>query len=413
MSTSDRRQFIKRTASGVAAMALPAMAGVEIRPERLVPLRLRDPVTVGLIGAGRQGRAILGELAKFENVTVKGVCDVVEGRLRSGLRRARGAEGYADHRELLDKAGVDAVVVATPTHKHRQVALDALGAGKHVYCESPLASTVEDCKAIADAARGSVFHVGMQGRSDPIYTLARSFVRTDAVRDLVALRAQYRRKTSWRTPSPDPAREKELNWRLDPEVSIGLAGELGTQQFDAIHWFISKYPASVRGSGSIRAYDDGRTIPDSINCELTFANGLVLAYEATIGNSYGKTYELYSGTNATVKTAWTHGWMFKEADAPTQGWEVYANRQQFGNEEGITLIADATKLASQGKLQKGVGLENPPLYYAIEDFLRSVGEGVPVACSASEGMRAAIVGIMANKAVMTGETIDLGDVLKA
>jgi hypothetical protein len=48
--------------------------------------------------------------------------------------------------------------------------------------------------------------------------------------------------------------------------------------------------------------------------------------------------------------------MFKEADAPTQGWEVYANRQQFHNDEGITLIAGATKLAEQGKLKEGVGL---------------------------------------------------------
>ena len=73
--------------------------------------------------------------------------------------------------------------------------------------------------------------------------------------------------------------------------------------------------------------------------------------------------------------AWSHGWMFKEADAPTQGWEVYANRQQFHNDEGITLIADATKLASQGKLKQGVGLPHDSLYYSLFDFLKAISEG--------------------------------------
>ena len=71
---------------------------------------------------------------------------------------------------------------------------------------------------------------------------------------------------------------------------------------------------------------------------------------------------MFCGSNASIKLAWTAGWMFKEADAPTQGWEVYANRQQYFNDEGITLIADATKLASQGKLKEGIGLQNDSIY---------------------------------------------------
>jgi hypothetical protein len=84
---------------------------------------------------------------------------------------------------------------------------------------------------------------------------------------------------------------------------------------------------------------------------------------------------------------------------------VYANRQQFHNEEGITLIADATKLAAQGKLKEGVGLPNDSLYYALESFLRSVDEGTPPVCSADEGMRATVVGILAHQATVTGEEI--------
>ena len=102
------------------------------------------------------------------------------------------------------------------------------------------------------------------GRSNPIYQLARTFYRSDAVRNLIAMRAQHHRKTTWRTPASDPARDRELNWRLDPNRSTGLPGEFGTHQFDVIHWYTGRYPASVRGSGAIRFYEDGRTVPDTV-----------------------------------------------------------------------------------------------------------------------------------------------------
>ena len=103
---------------------------------------------MGLIGAGRQGRVILGELGKFENVTLAAVCDSDARRLSGARRRAPDAALYASHKEMLEsEAQLDAVVIATPTHQHRALCEDALEAGKHVYCEAPLAHTLEDAKA--------------------------------------------------------------------------------------------------------------------------------------------------------------------------------------------------------------------------------------------------------------------------
>jgi hypothetical protein len=99
--------------------------------------------------------------------------------------------------------------------------------------------------------------------------------------------------------------------------------------------------------------------------------------------------------------------LFKEPDAPTQGWEVYATRQQIFDEEGIVLIANATQLAAQGQLQAGVGLPHPSLYYSLMDFLRSVTENAPVVCSMQDGANATIVGIKANEAVVKGTEIRL------
>ena len=359
---------------------------------------------MGLIGAGRQGRSILGELAGFEQVQVTAVCDVVEGRMKSGLRRVQGATGYTDHEQMLDQAPLDAVIVATPTHLHRQPALDALSKGLHVYCEAPMAHTEADCRALAAAARGAskVFQVGYQARSNPIYKLARSFVRSGSLRDVVSLRAQNNKKTEWTTPASTPELEKALNWKLDPAVSLGLMGELGSHQLDAIHWFLGRYPVSVRGSGAVLAWQDGREVADTVSSEFLFDDGLALSYGATIGNSYEGRYELFSGTMAAIKLAWTFGWMFKEADSATQGWEVYANRQTFHNDEGITLIADATQLAAQGRLTEGVGLPYSGLYYALESFLKSATEDAPVSCTAGDGLRTTLVAIQGARAVADG-----------
>lgn len=398
---TDRRTFLTRSAG--------TLAGLTILPSSVFAFDFRRAgPRVALIGAGRQGRAIMGELEKIEGVELAAVCDVDDRRLEAGLRRTRDAEGFATVDQLFGEGGsFDAVFVATPTHTHRDVAEACIKAGQHVYCEAPLEATLDAAAALARSARnsGKIFHVGLDARSNPVYQLARSFFRSDSVRDLVNVAAQHHRKTSWRTPASDPARERSLNWVLDPGVSLGLAGEWGTHQFDTIAWFTGRYPSRVRGLGSIRLHDDGREMPDTIACQLVYDDGVVMSYDASLANSYGGRFETLFGTNAAIKLAETHAWMFKEADAPTQGWEVYANRQQFHNDEGITLIAGATKLAEQGKLREGVGLPNPPLYYAIGDFLKSVTEGAEVACSAEEGYRSTVIGIKTAEAVASGEEV--------
>jgi predicted dehydrogenase len=409
MTAQSRREFLH--SAGSAAAALSAMA---ILPEMswAMGAPAQSPVTLGLIGAGRQGRAILGELQKMENVQIAAVCDSDDTRLRAGQRRIQGAEAFADYRQLLAKDNIRGIIIATPTHQHTQIALDAIAAGKHVYCEAPLAHTVEDCRRIAAAAQTgrSVFAVGLEGRSNPVYKLARTFYRSDAVRDPVAIEAQSFQKTSWRFPASTPDREAEINWRLDPAVSLGLPGEIGVQQFDVIHWYTDSFPTAVSGHGAIRLHDDGRKIADTVHCDLHFdgaARGLLARYSASLGNSHGGRYELFRGVNAAIKLSWSHGWMFKEADAPTQGWEVYANRQQFHNDEGITLIADATQLASQGKLKDGVGLPHPSLYYSLWDFVSSISSGSPAVCDAAAGARSTIVAILAAQAVANRTRIEI------
>jgi predicted dehydrogenase len=397
--SEDRRTFITQTAGALVGFALsPGLAFA-------APRRVGAARKVAVVGIGRQGRAMLDELRKIEAVEVAAVCDLVPARTKAGVDKAAGAEAFEDYRELIAKrADVEAMFVATPTHLHREIAIAALDAQRHVYCEAPLAGTIEDCMAIAAAASRAttVFQSGLYARANPIYQRARLLVRSDSMRDVVSLYAQHHRKTSWRFPGGDAA-----NWRLDPAVSIGLAGEEGTHQFDVATWLRNKPPVRVSGSGTVRLHSDDRKVADTISVQLAWADGVVMHYQATLANSYGGSYEIVNGTNASIRLAGTHGWMFKEADAATQGWEVYATRQQFHNDEGIVLIADATRLAAQGKLQEGAGLDHPPLYYALAAFADSFINGAPVVCTATDGVRATTIGILAHQAVSSGQVVEI------
>ncbi len=402
--TPDRRSFITHTAGALAGLSLVPDAA-----DLLPRLGSSQAVKVAVIGCGRQGRAILAELQKIPQVEIAALCDVLETRLNLAKQRAGAAEHFTDHRTLLDnRPDVTAIVVATPTHQHRSIVEAALAAGRHVYCESPLAATVEDTEAMAAAASQArtICQAGYQARSNPTYRRAQPLVRTE-LRELISMSAQFHRKTSWRFPASTGEADAQANWRLDPAVSTGLAGEVGSQQFDVFLWCRGARPERIVGRGGVKHHRDGRTVADTIDLDLAWADGVVLRYSATLANSYGGQYEVINGINGSIRLAWTHGWLFKEPDAPTQGWEVYATRQQIFDEEGIVLIANATQLAAQGQLQAGVGLPHPSLYYSLMDFLRSVTENAPVACSMQDGAHATIVGIRANEAITTGREIRL------
>lgn len=396
--TFVRRDFLK------GASALGAFSLV---PPLWSP---RTTTQLAVIGCGLWGRTIATELSALEGAELVAVADPVDSRRASAVRKAPGAAGYKDLRAVLAAhPGLQAVVVATPSHLHKDVVIEALDANLAVYCEAPLATTPEDLEAILAAEEAAINSVtcGLLARSNPLYAHARDFVRSGAIRDFVGFRAQHHKKQSWISPAANPADEAALNWRLDPAVSLGLAGELGVHQFDVFHWFLGEYPTAVRGHGSLQLHNDGRKVFDTINLELEFKNQRRLSYDATIANSFEKAYELFLGTAGAIKMAQDAGWLFKEPDAPTLGFEVYAGREHFHDEEGITLVVDATKLAAQERLKEGVGLQEPPLRFALKAFLAHVQEGTPRACNAVRGAKAARVAIAACEAVRTGERVEI------
>jgi len=370
---SNRREFMK-TSSFAAAMTM--LGGIPLFAEDPKPAVAGDvapsKVKVAVIGCNVWGREILNTLARLEKADVVAVCDHYESALRRAKEAAPKAEGFTDYTKILENKEVQGIIVATPTHQHKEIVLAALKAGKHVYCEAPLANTIEDARIIARAARDatkSYFQAGLLLRSDPQRKFLMPFVRSGATGQNVKTRAQWHKKTSWKRAATTDEREKELNWRLRKETSIGLVGEVGIQQIDEMHWFLAKRPTQVTGFGGILLWQDGREIEDTAQAVFQYEDGTSFNYEACLATSFDSDYEILYGSDASIVLRGAKAWLFKEADAPLLGWEVYARKEVFFGETGIALVADASKSGKQGKGDQQEA--DPPIYHAMKSFLEN------------------------------------------
>ena len=372
----SRRDFLR---GGSLAAMMTMLGAVPLRAEE-APKPADKPVTkikVAVIGCGVWGREILTTLQRVPQAEVVAICDTYESAAKRSGKLAPSAKPSADYQAVLADKDLQAVVVATPTHQHKAVVLAALKAGKHVYCEAPLAHTIEDAKVIAKAAQESfkqVFQPGLQMRSDPQNWFLVPFIRSAPLGKNAKASGQWGKKTSWRLDSPNPDRVKEINWRLEKGLSLGLVGEVGIHQIDRLVWFLGGHPASVRGYGAVNFWKDGREVPDTIEALFEFAEGPFINYTATLASSFQGEYEVLQGSDASVLLRGSRAWMVQEVDAPLFGWQVYARKESVGEETGIVLRADASKQKVAVGGTAVAAPETSSLQYALENFLGNCAE---------------------------------------
>jgi predicted dehydrogenase len=398
----NRRDFLK---SGSFATLMTMMGGVELlgRAEDALPdASTGVKVKVAVIGMGAWGREMVKTLGTVDQAELASICDTYAPILKRAAAGAPGAAPVADYQAILGNKDIKAVIVATPSHKHKDIVLAALKAGKHVYCEAPLAHTIEDAKAISLAAKaapqGVIFQCGLQVRCDPQRRFLLPFIRSGALGKTIEARAQWHKKTSWRSASSNPEQEKALNWRLSRETSPGLIGEIGIHQVDQAGWFLNKHPVAVTGFNSLAFWNkdnrdapDDRDVPDTVQAVFEYPGGVRLMYDATLANSFDAAYEIYYGSDAAVMLREAKAWMFKETDSPLLGWEVYAPKQEFYQATGIALIAGHSKSAAAATKKDAVPKEEPPyvqatLATALTTFLKNI-QDVEVAMSNAEGLK--------------------------
>lgn len=409
----DRRDFLKGAAATVALLVTAdRVIAAEEDEEPPIP---GPPVKFGVIGLGLWGKELVNTLGQIPSAQVAAMCDTYQPFLNKATEIAPNAVTFLDYKQLLASQDVEAVVVATPTHQHKDIVLEALQAGKHVYCESPIAGSIDDARVIALAAQGSkqVFQGGLQGRSNRLYKHVLKFIRMGALGTPSQAIAQWNKKTSWRRMAPTPEREAELNWRLSKATSTGLVGEVGVHHLDVANWFLKGIPTAVSGFGSITAWKDGRDVPDTVQCVFEYPNGVNMVFFASLASSFSNSYAVFQGSNTSVLLRDTRAWMIKEDDAPVWGWEVYARKEDQMDESCICLMADATKILEAGKEPGKEALveEKQAIFHALENFTRSIREKTETDCGPVEAYQAAVAAIKANEAINSGSRIALGSEL--
>jgi predicted dehydrogenase len=425
----NRRDFLKN--SSLASMSL-AMAAGAVELSAAADAKDDDkpkgpPINCAVIGLGERGREMLTSMAKLGagSAPVGKICDTYasEGFVNRAKKIVPTAEFVSDYRKVLDDKQVQAVFVATPSHLHKQIVLDALAAGKHVYCETPLASSIEDAKAIAQAAMTSkpYFQSGLQFRYNMQFLHVLKFVRSDALGDVAGGRAQYHKKGAWHRLGPTEERNKEMNWRLYKATSSGLLGEEGIHLIDTASWFFNSLPVSVTAFGQKVNYkggEEGMEIPNTVQCVVEYPNDVHYTVDLTLANSFDDAYSTFLGSQMALMLRDQRAWMFKETDSNLLGWEVFARKDDMTIGDaaagsgvkiatGIALVADATKQLALGLQPGTVGTDvsKTSLYQAIDGFLTSIRQDKKPVCGALEGFQATVVANKANESLLTGNKI--------
>jgi len=196
-----------------------------------------EQIRVGLIGCGNIGAGgHLPTYARVPEAELVAVCDAV-GELAHAAAERSGAMAYADFRQLLEREDVEMVDLCVPTYLHAQLAVEAMQAGKHVFCEKPMAHTLEAADAMIEAAQanGVKLMIGQVRRFDHRYASIKAQIDAGKVGRPVFIRRAERQFL----PFPPEA------WQWDPQRGGGVILDIGVHAADLFRWFFGQEAVEV------------------------------------------------------------------------------------------------------------------------------------------------------------------------
>lgn len=336
------RQFIKDVGYITGGSALLATTPwlQSFTPDKLDEIK-NEKARIGIIGTGSRGQYHIHNLLQFEHAEIVAMCDDYPPNLNEAHAIYPKAKTYTNYKELLESKDIDGVIIATPLHLHAPMLLDALSAGKHVFCEKSMALTMDECKTIYETYKTTdkVLYFCMQRMFDEKYIKAMQMIHSGLIGDIVGTRCHWFRNHDWRRPVPSHKLERKINWRLYWESSAGLMTELATHQLEVCNWATKRVPRSVMGMGDIVYWKDGREVYDSVSLVYGYDNGVKITYESTISNRFNGMEEQILGHKGTMDLS--KGIYYFEEEAPGTGIQQLLN--QIGNKMFSTVpIAGAS-----------------------------------------------------------------------
>ncbi len=288
----SRREFLAIGAGAAGASLVTKTILLDPEPAWAFqgPASPSDRVRFGIIGIGMQGSGLLASAIELPGVECVAACDLYDGRhtlakeiVRPDLPTTR------RYQELLANKNIDCIVAAVPDHWHKQVVVDAVSAGKDIYCEKPMSHTAaEGVEMVAAAKRtGRIVQIGSQRVSSVICAKAKELVNKGVLGDLMLVEGSLGRNDptgAWEYPPPPDLSPQTLDWdswqgtvpkrAFDPKIfarwrcwkeyGTGVAGDLLVHLVSGMQYVlgINEAPKRAMAMGGILRWKDGRNMPD-------------------------------------------------------------------------------------------------------------------------------------------------------
>ncbi|MEK6155351.1 Gfo/Idh/MocA family oxidoreductase [Flavobacteriaceae bacterium 3-367] len=380
----NRRSFIKKLTMGSALVtAAPYVFSSPSQKQRLWLERsyevekfsANDQINLALIGSGIQGIYDTTAALKVAGVQLVAACDLYTGRL-DRAKELWGAQLFVtrDYRKILERKDIDAVIVATPDHWHKKITIEALKAGKAVYCEKPMVQHFDEGHEIIKVQKetGKICQVGSQGMSSLGNEKAKQLYEEGAIGEMVMLdmyNDRYSSEGAWQYPIPPDAHPDTVDfdtflgnapkvpydatrffrWRNYRDYGTGVAGDLFVHAFSTLNFILSSQgPNRALSTGGLRYWKDGRDVPD---VTLTFYDYPESKTHAAFNASFRVNFIAGSGGGGGFRLIGTEGEMQVSANSVT------LKRSKLGKTPGgYSLVAYTEE--TQQKIRDGYAAKN-------------------------------------------------------
>ncbi len=348
MNIKNRREFLSQSA--VTATVLATASSWSAKSYARI-IGANDRIGVGIIGAGVIGNAhiaVINNLRESNNLSAVAVADCWKTRADAGRELLNADHALTDYREMLDMKAIDYVTVAVPEHWHSKMTIDAMDAGKAVYCEKPMTHSIPEALEVLKKQKETniPLQVGVQAMSDDSYITARDAIRDGMIGQVVQAQIEYVRRYQqqagpWREPALVDANITKpadldwnawlgnaekidwnphhyFEWRCYSKYSGGICTDLFIHRITRIMRACDLlYPRRVVGMGGIWQWPDGRDLPDNIEMICEYPRGMTVYVLGTMSNRVGIDH-LIRGYRATMYFT-SDGWVVKDKDGKVLG----------------------------------------------------------------------------------------------
>jgi predicted dehydrogenase len=435
----SRRTFLQNAAkTATFTAAATNLRQLRAQSSQPAPRSSNDTIQLALIGAGIQGQGDTRTAIQVPGVKLVAVADCYDGRL-THAKELWGSDLFTtrDYREILTRSDVDAVLIATPDHWHKQAAIDAMRAGKDVYLEKPMIHIYPDGPEIIETARSTnrILQVGSQRVSSIVYAKAKELLASGAIGKLNMVAARWDRNSSigaWNYSVPPDASpttcdwprflgtapkvpfsgERFFQWRKWKDYGSGVAGDLFVHLFSGTHFITgANGPTRAMATGGLRFWNDGRDVYDVLLALLDYPQGFNLSLRVNFVDG-GEESEgfLFTGSEGLMEIAGNTVTVTRTPLATEPGYSIstFSNalQQQFLEQYREKYPSKH----SEGPPAKAVEkFAAPPGYSDSYDHFRNFFDSVrsrkqPIE-DATFGFRAAGAALLSNLSVERGNVV--------